>query len=84
MTVPSVTPTDAGVAEPTLTPTGTDRQRYAEGESNLEFEWSMLFDSVSLLVSYVWLCCGIIIFLAVPAFFIAVWRASKRRQQPEE
>jgi hypothetical protein len=87
------TPTETGAAE-TATPepsptseaevTPDDRARYPEGESNLEFEWGMLFDSVSLFLSYAWLCCGVLIFLAVPVIFIVLWVASKRRQQQEE
>jgi hypothetical protein len=70
---PTVTP-----AEPTPTP--DERQRYAEEESNLEFEWGMLFDSVSLLMARLWLCCGVLIFLAIPVLFVVLWAASKRRQ----
>jgi hypothetical protein len=65
-------------------PTPDERARYPEGDSNLEFEWGMLFDSLSLFLSYAWLCCGVLIFLAVPVLFILLWVASKRRQQPEE
>lgn len=61
-----------------------DRERYPEGESNLKFDWGMLFDSVSLFLSYAWLCCGVLVFLAVPVVFIVLWVASRRRQQQEE
>jgi hypothetical protein len=44
----------------------------------------MLFDSVSLFLSYAWLCCGVLLFLAVPVVFIVLWVASRRRRQQEE
>jgi hypothetical protein len=74
--VPSAT------AEPEATP--DESQRYPEGESNLRFEWGMLFDSMSLLLSYIWLCCGILLFIAVPLFFFVLWRASAGRQEEAE
>ncbi len=87
------TPTPAGQLEtvtPVPSPTGMpsepspipgENERYAEGESNLLFEWGMLFDSVALLLSYLWLCCGGLLFLAIPILFAVLWVASKRRQQ---
>jgi hypothetical protein len=87
------TPTPAGpleTATPVPSPTGLpgeasptpdESQRYAEGDSNLKFEWGMLFDSVALLLSYLWLCCGGLLFLAIPILFAVLWIASKRRQQ---
>ena len=68
----------------TVEPTPDDRQRYPDEETDLRFEWGMLFDSVSLLLSYIWLFCGVLIFLTVPILFIVLWVASKRRQQQQE
>jgi hypothetical protein len=59
-------------------------QRYAQQDSNLLFDWSVLIDSVALGLSYVWLCCGVLVVLGIPAFFIVLWLASRRRQQGEE
>jgi len=84
LTQGTATPTPTGATatgEAEATP--DDRARYPEGDSNLEFEWGMLFDSVSLFLSYAWLCCGVLVFLAVPVVFIVLWVASKRRQQQE-
>lgn len=75
---------ETATATPAPTATPDPRARYSEGDSNLKFEWGMLFDSVSLLLSYAWLCCGVLIFVAVPVLFIALWVAGKRRQQPGE
>ena len=61
--------------------------RYPEGESNLRFEWGMLFDSLALFFSYVWLFCGILLFVSVPLLFFLLWRSSAQRQEeatPEE
>jgi hypothetical protein len=81
----TVTSTASPTGEPASPePTPDERERYPEEDSNLKFEWSMLFDSVSLFLSYLWLCCGVLVFLAIPLFFIALWVASKRRRQPEE
>jgi hypothetical protein len=65
-------------------PTPDDKQRYPDDETDLKFEWGMLFDSVSLLLSYIWLFCGVLIFLAVPILFVVLWVASKRREQQQE
>ncbi|MGD8623258.1 MAG: hypothetical protein PVJ34_01885 [Anaerolineae bacterium] len=61
-----------------------DRQRYAEGESDLKFEWPMLFDSVALGLSYAWLCCGVLILVGIPLIFIVLWVASRSRRGTEE
>ena len=72
-------------ASSTPTSSGSDEQnRYAEGDSNLTFEWSMLVDSVALGLSYIWLCCGILVFVSIPVIFVVLWVASRRRQQGEE
>lgn len=59
-------------------------ERYAQEDSNLLFNWTMLFDSVALGLSYVWLCCGLLVLVGVPIFFIALWAAGRRREQGEE
>jgi hypothetical protein len=55
--------------------------RYPEGESNLKFEWGMLFDSLALFFSYAWLFCGILLFISVPLLFFILWRSSAQRQE---
>lgn len=71
----------ATIETPEPEPTSDESERYPEGESNLRFEWGMLFDSAALFFSYVWLCCGILVFLGVPVLFFVLWRASNRRQE---
>jgi hypothetical protein len=44
----------------------------------------MLFDSIALFLSYLWLCCGALIFMAIPVVFVVLWVASKNRRQQEE
>jgi hypothetical protein len=91
---PTVTPT---TLPPTATftppptvqsvaPTATvdERQRYADEGTDLTFEWGTLFDSVALGVSYLWLCCGVLVFLLIPIFFIILWLVSRRRNQQQE
>jgi hypothetical protein len=80
LTVPP-SPTSTTV-EATATP--DERQRYAEEDSNLRFEWGMLFDSVALGLSYAWLCCGVLVLVAVPIVFLILWVAHRRRQQQRE
>ena len=82
-------PTDTPVASATSETaepeaTADESQRYPEGESDLRFEWGMLFDSMSLLFSYIWLCCGILLFIAVPLFFFILWRVSAARKEEAE
>lgn len=87
---PTATPTMA-LIEATVTPAPSatptpeqDPDRYAEGESELTFDWAMLVDSAALAFTYVWLCCGVLVLLSIPVLFLVLWAASKRRQQSGE
>lgn len=89
VTSTSLPPTDTPTALPSdeaggAEPTPDESQRYADEDTNLKFEWSMLFDSLSLFLSYLWLFCGVLVFLAIPLVFAALWLASKRRRPPED
>lgn len=55
--------------------------RYPEGESKLSYDWGMFFDAVALFFSYVWLICGILLFLGLPVLLYFLWRAAERQQQ---
>jgi hypothetical protein len=91
---PSPTPTQATPSvSPTALPSSTNAaatattdpsQRYPEEDTGLSFDWGMLFDSLALGASYVWLCCGILLLVGIPAVFVALWAASKRRAEQEE
>lgn len=89
---PVISPTQTLTPALTTSPAGGEgaeeaepgSQRYPQGESNLNFEWGMLFDSVALAFSYVWLCCGAFIVLGVPLFFVVLWVASTARRQKTE
>ncbi|MCL7455027.1 MAG: hypothetical protein M8467_18480, partial [Anaerolineae bacterium] len=94
---PTLTPTLTPTSTPTLTATEavtgsvpmldeTDggRQRYLQDPSNLSFQWGMLLDSLALGLSYVWLGCGVLVFMTIPVGFAVLWIASKRRQPPLE
>jgi hypothetical protein len=74
-------PVDAGSEEGDSTPV---RGRYPDEGSDLEFEWGMLFDSMALGLSYVWLCCGVGFMLLLPLFFLALWVAVRRRRRRME
>lgn len=81
---PSDTPEIPAAGETVEPESASDEgQRYPEEESKLKFEWGMLFDSLALFFSYAWLCCGILVFLAVPVLFVVLWRASNRRREQE-
>jgi hypothetical protein len=81
----TITPVPSPTGGPgAASPTPDENQRYAGEDSNLNFEWGMLFDSLALFLSYTWLCCGALLFLAVPLVFVVLWVASKRRQPQEE
>jgi hypothetical protein len=79
----------AGAETATPGPTGEEdaggpgSERYGEGDSDFRVDWGMLFDAVALGLSYVWLCCGGLVVLGVPLFFLVLWVASKRRQRTE-
>ena len=44
----------------------------------------MLFDSVALGMTYLWMCCGALALFAVPVAFVVLWVAGKRYRQSEE
>lgn len=75
------TPSPASVESAAETDQG---QRYPGDDSDLKFEWGMLFDSVALGISYLWLCCGVLVLIVVPLVFVILWLASRRRRQFEE
>jgi hypothetical protein len=84
---PTATETDLTPAEdetPAAEGDENDRQRYTEGDSGLKFEWPMLFDSVALGLSYVWLCCGVLVLVVIPLIFIVLWVASRSRRGSQE
>jgi hypothetical protein len=87
---PTLTPTETMTAPATVEPTptleesGAGGQRYPQDPSDLSFEWGMLFDSVALGLSYVWLGCGILVFVTIPVAFVVLWVASRRRRPPLE
>lgn len=62
-------------------PAPTESLRYPDSDSGLSFDWGMLFDSVALGASYLWLCCGILLLFAIPVVFAVLWVASQRRKQ---
>jgi hypothetical protein len=80
--VPSVTPLPSPSAGPEAT--AVESERYPGEEQGLKFDWGMLFDSVALGISYIWLCCGILLLVSIPVVFVILWVVSKRRQQQEE
>lgn len=81
-TTSSVAPVAAVSQATPEPPRDRDRDRYVRGDSNIEFRWGMLMDSIALAVSYAWLCCGVLIVLAIPIFFIVLWVRGRNRQQP--
>jgi hypothetical protein len=80
-----VSPTDEPTAtsEPDVGEAG-EPVRYPEEESNLRFEWGMLFDSVALGLSYIWLLCGVVLVLSLAGLFVALWLASRRNAQEDD
>jgi cytoskeletal protein RodZ len=77
--IPSPTPEgDQGTQEP------DEEGRYPDEDSNVAFEWGMLFDTVALAISRMWLCCGVLVLVGIPVGFGILWVASKRRGQQEE
>jgi cobalamin biosynthesis Mg chelatase CobN len=87
----SATPTATDTPSPSPTPDegqGTqepdEEGRYPDEDSNVAFEWGMLFDTVALAISRMWLCCGILVLVGIPVAFGILWVASKRREQQEE
>jgi hypothetical protein len=78
---PTNTPAAPPTIEPSAEPTGAQAERYPDENTGLKFDWNMLFDSTALFLSRLWLCCGVLVFLAIPVAFVVLWVASKRRQQ---
>jgi hypothetical protein len=78
---PTSTPAALPTGEPSVEPTTEQSDRYPEESTGLKFDWNMLFDSTALFLSRLWLCCGVLVFLAIPVAFVVLWVASKRRQE---
>lgn len=89
---PTLVPTETPVSPtPTTLPStltstpapGADGEgeRYATEDSNLLFDWKLLFDSVALGLSYVWLCCGGLIIVSIVIFFVVLWISARKRQK---
>lgn len=77
---PTLTAEATATASPSPSPTaGTD-----EDEGDLAFDWAELFDALALGATYVWLCCGVLIFLSIPVVFAVLWVTYKRRQEAED
>lgn len=77
---PTLSPTPQLTATASTPAVPSDQsRRYPDEEASYRFDWAELLDSVALGASYLWLCCGILIFLAVPVLFLALSIASKRR-----
>jgi len=53
-------------------------QRYPEGDANLRFSWRTLIDSLALAVSYLWLACGIVVFLLFVSLLVFRWLKGRR------
>jgi len=86
-TTPTLEPTATATLPPTVTPVAspTDSNgRYATEDSNVVFELGTLFDSVALGLTYVWLCCGVLVMMGIPLAFIILWLASKRQRATAE
>lgn len=79
----AVPPTPTRTVTATLSPTDTG-QRYAEEDSNLIFDTTLLIDSLALGLSYLWLACGVVILLGIPIFFVILWWVGKQRRQDQE
>ncbi len=85
-TEPPATDTPAALetAEPAdAEGTSEESLRYPEGDTELKFDWGMLFDALALFFSYAWLVCGILVFLGVPVVLYFLWRTAERRQEEE-
>lgn len=85
LTPTAVVPTATDTVVPASpVPTEVAGDRYADEDSNLRFDWRLLFDSVALGLSYLWLGCGALLLLAVPLFFFVLWFLGKRREEEGE
>jgi hypothetical protein len=77
--VPPATEPPALVASPPP----AEEERYPQEAANLRFDWRMLFDSAALGIAYLWLACGLVLFLVVSAVFAYLWWSGARRRQRE-
>lgn len=58
----------------------TEPPRYPAEEADLRYDWGMLFDSLALGVSYLWLACGVVVLLGVLAIVLTLWVTNRQRQ----
>jgi hypothetical protein len=70
-------------ASPTLTPTPAGSDRYTPSDGELVFDWRMLVDTLVLGLSWSWLCCGVLLLVAIPVGIAVMYVMNKRRQEQE-
>ena len=89
---PEASPTDVeGIVPAPDTPTpiptlaatepspGSDRYTPSEGE--LVFDWRLLVDTLVLGLSWSWLCCGVLLLVAIPVGVAVIYVVNRRRQE---
>jgi hypothetical protein len=81
---PTLTAEATATASPSPSPTAGTDEPSDEDEGDLAFDWAELFDALALGATYVWLCCGVLIFLSIPVVFAVLWVTYKRRQGTED
>jgi cytoskeletal protein RodZ len=81
---PSAMPTALPNASPLPTALATSAaasagsQRYPESEADLRFSWRTLIDSLAVAFSYVWLACGIVVFVLFLCVLVLRWLRGRR------
>jgi hypothetical protein len=73
------TPTPPPTQAATEPPPGSDRYTPSEGE--LVFDWRLLADTLVLGLSWSWLCCGVLLFVAIPMAVAVIYVVNRRRQE---
>jgi hypothetical protein len=89
--VPSTAPEQQSEAPPAPAPSsrrGEDRlagdELEEEGDADFTLDRAELIDSVVVSTAYVWLCCGIIIFLLIPLAFLFLQIRGRTRMSQED
>ena len=82
--VPLATATWSPTASPepspgaAVTPSEGSGPRYPAEQANLRFSWRALIDSIALGVSYIWLVCGITLFVLLGLALVWAWLRGRR------
>jgi hypothetical protein len=78
---PPPPPEQVAPVQPAVAPPVIPGDKAEPGSSEVVIDNALLIDQILVYVSYVWLCCGVLLFIMIPVAFLAlyIWGAKRRK-----